>query len=332
MVDFAFLPDRVMALVAHRAGTWIVTLDAHPRTVEAEVGRLVAGLTPRVGSQVDLSRARLDRDAAHRLYLQLVAPLEPFLDGRTRLVVLPDGPLHRLPFDVLLTDHADGTGPSWLLDRYDVRRAAAPVPWDPGPAPDAPRLLAVAGPASPTGASSEMSRESDTVARAYGMERSTVLSGNAATPEAFLLDAPGHAVVHLAAHARPNAREPERAYVMLAAQHGDNGRMYAYELHGLDLDGALVVLSGCDTWNGRLLAGEGMLSLGRAFLRAGADGVVATLWPVGAPTLPLMDRFYRALAQGEDAEAALRAAKRWAAAAGAAPTLWAPLILVRRGI
>lgn len=336
LVDFAFLPEGVMALVAHRGGSRIVVLEADPEGIAADVRRLVSGLTPRIGTRVDLGRSRLDREVARRLYQALLAPLEPMLEGRDRLVILPDGPLHRLPFDALVTGPAQGGRPAWLVERYQVRMAVVPVPGPPEPAVGVRRLLAVAGPAATVGAPgdtvSETSRETAAVARAYGAERSALLTGNAATPRALRLDAPGHAVVHLAAHARPNEREPERGYVALAAGDGNGGRLYAYEIDGLELRGALVVLSGCDTWNGRLLAGEGVLSLGRAFLRAGADGVVATLWPVGAPTLPLMERFYRALAQGEDPEVALRAAKRWAASEGAEPVLWAPLVLVRRGV
>ncbi|HSW29626.1 MAG TPA: CHAT domain-containing protein [Longimicrobiales bacterium] len=332
LVDYAFLPDRVMALVVHSEGSKIVSLGADPGAVAQSVARLVAGLTPRVGSQMDVSRARLDREVAHRLYLQLIAPVESSLEGRTRLVILPDGPLHRLPFDALLTDIASGAGPSWLVERYAVRMAVAPVPWDSTTEGGEARLLAVAGSAPPAGGPADTSGEADAVARAYGAERSTVLAGDRATREAFRHGVPGHAVVHLAAHARPNEREPERGYLALSADGGGSGRMYAYEIDGLELEGVLVVLSGCDTWSGRLLAGEGALSLGRAFLRAGADGVVATLWPVGSPTLPFMERFYRALAQSVDAETALWAAKRAAAAAGEEPVFWAPLVLVRRGI
>jgi CHAT domain-containing protein len=100
----------------------------------------------------------------------------------------------------------------------------------------------------------------------------------------------------------------------------------------LHLPGTLVVLSACETGAGRLLAGEGVLSLSRAFLRAGASGTVATLWPVGPATADLMGAFYPALARGEAPAAALRQAKlvlrqgEWAS-----PFHWAGFTLVARG-
>jgi CHAT domain-containing protein len=80
---------------------------------------------------------------------------------------------------------------------------------------------------------------------------------------------------------------------------------------------------------GRVLAGEGVLSLSRAFLRAGASGTVATLWAVGPATADLMGAFYPALARGEAPASALRQAKL-ALRRGrrASPFHWAAFTLV----
>jgi CHAT domain-containing protein len=78
-----------------------------------------------------------------------------------------------------------------------------------------------------------------------------------------------------------------------------------------------------------LLGGEGVLSLSRAFLRAGASGTVATLWPAGPATADLMGAFYPALARGETPATGLREAKlalrrgRWSN-----PFHWASFALV----
>jgi len=69
------------------------------------------------------------------------------------------------------------------------------------------------------------------------------------------------------------------------------------------------VLSACETNAGRLLGGEGVLRLSRAFLRAGASGTVATLWPVGPATADVMAAFYRELARGRPTADALREAQ-----------------------
>ena len=79
----------------------------------------------------------------------------------------------------------------------------------------------------------------------------------------------------------------------------------------LNLRAGLVVLSGCETGTGRLVTGEGMSSLARAFFHAGAGQVVATLWRVpDQASAALMAAFYEELLQGgKGAAEALRAAQ-----------------------
>jgi CHAT domain-containing protein len=159
-----------------------------------------------------------------------------------------------------------------------------------------------------------------------------VLVGERATEAELRRYAPTAGLLHLAAHARPNDAEPLFARLALAPAGDDDGQLHAYEIEALRLPGTLVVLSACETGAGRLLAGEGVLSLSRAFLRAGASGTVATLWPVGPATADLMGAFYQSLARGEAPAGALRQAKlalrngKWPN-----PFHWAAFTLVSRG-
>jgi CHAT domain-containing protein len=163
----------------------------------------------------------------------------------------------------------------------------------------------------------------------FGTRDVAVLQGDRATETEVRRHTPVAGLLHFAAHARPNDAEPSFARLSLVSADGDDGRLHAYEIEGLRLEGTIVVLSACETGAGRLLAGEGVLSLSRAFLRAGASGTVATLWPVGPATTDLMGAFYSALARGEAPAAALREAKialrrgRWAS-----PFHWAGFTLV----
>ena len=106
---------------------------------------------------------------------------------------------------------------------------------------------------------------------------------------------------------------------------GGGGVLSAYEISGLDLrDTEMVVLSACESALGTISSGEGIFGLQRAFLIAGAQTLVMTLWPVteGATTL-LMEAFYARLLRGESRSAALRSAQcqvrrrlRWPASWG----------------
>ena len=135
--------------------------------------------------------------------------------------------------------------------------------------------------------------------------------GAAASPGRLEGDLRGYAVLHLAAHGYVDREHPERTGIALAFEGERDGFVTIAEALDLYLDANLVVLSACDTARGRSLAGEGVQSMARAFLHAGARGVVASLWQVadwaGAET---MEKVY-AGAIGEDLppSRALREAK-----------------------
>lgn len=88
----------------------------------------------------------------------------------------------------------------------------------------------------------------------------------------------------------------------------DSGILTALESSGLDLWGTkLVVLSACDTGIGEVRTGEGVYGLRRAFVQAGAETLVMSLWPVSDyVTRQLMTGYYEKLKQGTGRAEALR--------------------------
>lgn len=91
----------------------------------------------------------------------------------------------------------------------------------------------------------------------------------------------------------------------------DNGILTALEAASLNLWGTkLVTLSACDTGVGEVKSGEGVYGLRRAFLLAGAQTVVTSLWPVSDyATRRLMTNYYNGLRNGEGRGEALRKAQ-----------------------
>ena len=123
-------------------------------------------------------------------------------------------------------------------------------------------------------------------------------------------------VIHLATNGVLNKQNPLFSFVELAPTKGDDGRLEAHEVFGLRLAAKLVVLSACQTGlaAGALTdvpAGDDWIGLVRAFLSAGAEQVMASLWPVqDRATARLMEEFYRRYAVSDDPAAALAAAQR----------------------
>ncbi|MGH9853317.1 MAG: CHAT domain-containing protein [Blastocatellia bacterium] len=141
--------------------------------------------------------------------------------------------------------------------------------------------------------------------------------------------------VHFATHGLADSERPELSTIVLSLfdEQGrpQDGFLRAHEVYNLNLPAELVVLSACETGLGKLTKGEGLVSLTRGFMYAGAARVVVSLWSVNdRATAELMTKFYRrVLVEGERPAAALRAAqigmwrdKRWEA-----PYYWAAFTL-----
>ncbi len=113
---------------------------------------------------------------------------------------------------------------------------------------------------------------------------------------------------------------------------GEDGFLQATEIFNLNLNADLVVLSACQTGLGKLVRGEGMIGLTRAFMYAGTPAVMVSLWSVSdISTATLMGEFYRNLVKHNlNKTDALRKAQLALLKDGkfAHPFYWAPFVLV----
>ena len=137
--------------------------------------------------------------------------------------------------------------------------------------------------------------------------------GTEATEEQFLKLAASARCLHLATHSFVNLDSPQLSGIAFQSGKGpspQDGILYAGEIFGLDLNSDLVVLSSCESGSGKLLRGEGMISLTRGFLYAGVRNVMASLWKVeDRAASELMIDFYRHMLAGASYREALRQAK-----------------------
>ncbi len=127
-----------------------------------------------------------------------------------------------------------------------------------------------------------------------------LLFGGAATPSALREDLSGFAILHVAGHGWVDLERPERSGLALSPRAGDDGSLLLHDILDLDLDLRIAVLSACQTGRGRVRRGEGVQSLVRAFLFAGARSVVASMWQVDdVETAYTMRGFYEGLLRDE---------------------------------
>lgn len=142
-------------------------------------------------------------------------------------------------------------------------------------------------------------------------ERVEIHLGEKATRRVLDGDLRPYVALHLACHGRVDADEPRRTGIALSPTEGEDGFFTLADAMGLDLDADLIVLSACRTAQGEVRAGEGVESLARAFLFAGARGLVGSLWQVDdRATADTMQHFYSHwLLEGLPPDRALRQAK-----------------------
>ncbi|MEZ4726380.1 MAG: CHAT domain-containing tetratricopeptide repeat protein [Caldilineaceae bacterium] len=257
-----------------------------------------------------------------QLYRLLVAPYAIHLNGYKHLQVVPHGPLHYLPF------HALHDGQQYLLEAYEVSyltgadllryRANDPAALD--------RL------ATNTVALGHSfgKRLPHTVAEAQRVAHLTggqALVDSAATTSELRSLAATCRILHFATHG--DFRNDNPLFSGLAL---DDGWLTTLDVFHLRLNASLVTLSACQTGRHVIGGGDELLGLLRAFLYAGANSLVATLWSVeDHSTATLMERFYAQLMGGATKGAALRHAQLAYLADGdrhAHPFFWAPFFLV----
>ncbi len=147
---------------------------------------------------------------------------------------------------------------------------------------------------------------------------------------AIVAELGGYEIVHLAGHAENDEGNPWASAMLLGRPGAPQSWLRASAVARTHLSARLCVLSGCSSL-GVGEPGEGALGLSAAFLVAGAQATLATLWPVNdASSAGFMREFYRALAAGQAAGEALRTAQNAlrARAGTAAPAHWAGFVLV----
>jgi CHAT domain-containing protein/tetratricopeptide (TPR) repeat protein len=252
-------------------------------------------------------RRQLDALDAHarvllqRLHRLLIEPVADLVGDCRRLVIVPQGVLHGIPFAAL------HDGAQFLIERCEVvlSPSASAVSFCRQPrtrrteaAGSAALVIAHGG----DGLLPSALTEGETVARLFGGTRLFEAEATAANVRRHIGDAD---VVHVAAHghARPDA--PLFSHLRLA-----DGQLTALDCLDLELDCELVTLSACETGHAVVAAGDEPIGLTRSLLYAGARSVIQSLWRVDDDaTRRLMSDMYARLRSGAGRAEGLRAAQ-----------------------
>jgi tetratricopeptide (TPR) repeat protein len=251
----------------------------------------------------------------HELHTLLLAPLRPLINA-ARLVVVPHGPLHYLPF------HALFDGRQYLMDDYAISYAPSATVYrlcqtKPGSPHKGSLVLALADGYAP-----HIRREAEEVSRVLPGVR--VFTGEQATVGRLQQEGGSARYIHIAAHGYFRRDNP-----MLSAVKLSGGDLSLADLYNLALSADLVTLSGCGTGLSAIVGGDELVGLMRGLLHAGARSLLLTMWQVDdLSTAEFMSGFYHHLVGGSSKAEAVGLAMTTVRERFPHPYYWAPFTLV----
>lgn len=333
-LHYSLTSDSLLLTITRPRSIRVLALPLAPAQLDSLVGKLRAEAA-RNPDPFQYAGAR----TAQQLYAGLIAPVLTELKGIRRLVIVRDGSLHFVPFEVLET----GRRPSDYLLRYQAityAYSARSFAENPLREPTRfPSLLSMAPFTVEQTTYRKLEQQGYKPLEGSGEETShladtRVTAGNAGK-HTFLSLIGQHELAHLATHAQMDDNNPGASFIAFFPD-GDSHRLYAHELNTLDLRHLrLSVLTGCHTGAGNLHQSEGLLSVGRAFATAGCLQVITSIWDThDGTTATISWFFYEALRQGHPTDFALQQAKlrfldtQTNGGAFGPPHFWAHLVLM----
>lgn len=309
LVEYYTTQDRAFAFVITKSSFKSIPLpNASQANLDNQIAVFSNNRKPKK-DEMDNSEAQL---VLKELHQWLIAPVQAHLKTR-KLVVVPHGILHTLPFAALTDgdrylneDYALSTLPSASILQFLKGKRK----------PNVNTILALGKPAIAEPLKDLRFAKPEVEAIA-GLYKTIPLLGKNATEQAIWQKGGNAGILHLAAHGEYNPSNPLFSTIYLAGNrqaatdsHSD-GRLEAREVYDLDLKATnLVVLSACETQKGKRSTGDEVVGFSRAFIYAGTPSIIATLWSVDDEASGLlMQKFYKHLKGGMEKAEALRQAQ-----------------------
>jgi CHAT domain-containing protein len=271
--------------------------------------------------------------AAMSLYQVLIEPLHTGLSHINRLIIIPDDELNYLPFEALQNENKQ-----FLTEKFAITYQYTAALFEKKSNSTYARGTLGFAPFNESGLNepgkTSYSKLPASAEEIKDLKGKNFLSGTA-TKDSFLRNANRFRTIHLATHASVNNADPMRSFILFHPSDSDN-KLYAQEIYNMALDSTqLVILSACETGSGRLVKGEGLMSLSRAFAYAGCQNIITSLWKASDKTTAfLTGRLHFYLEKGLSRDMALQQAKNDLLASNEieprykSPAYWANIILV----
>jgi CHAT domain-containing protein/tetratricopeptide (TPR) repeat protein len=311
---------------------------------KASLADLIIGnqefLAVRSRSSTGFAQPQPDLPTLHQLLIDPIASLLP-KDPNARVIFIPQGSLFQVPFGALqdasgtylIQKHTILTAPSiQLLDLTRQQRQKLVQKQS-----NSGRALVLGNPTMPSVSAypgepkQQLSPLPGAEAEAIAIApllKTQAITGAQGTKAEIVQKMPQASIIHLATHGLLDDVRGLGSAIALAPSGSDDGLLTAEEIFDMKLQANLVVLSACNTGEGRI-TGDGVIGLSRALISAGVPSVIVSLWAVpDAPTSELMQSFYQNLQNNPDKAQALRQAMLTTMKTHPGPRNWAAFTLI----
>jgi CHAT domain-containing protein/tetratricopeptide (TPR) repeat protein len=354
LISYVLTDERLYIIVSNSRHTEVIRRDADSSLISSLVRfrNMLSAVPATSGSRQPFNEYM---DLAYELYRELLEPAVPYIKG-DKIVISPDNILSYIPFETLVTEAF--RSPELLYREVPFALKSYRFSY----------IYSVTFTSETMGRSRKLSNKLAAFAPDYdGMELDDSLLtvypnlrgeirhlpyalieaedavaqcggraflGAEATEEAYKSEAGRYDIVHLAMHTLVDDRHPLFSKMIFSSSPGsaEDGMLNTYEVYSVTLNAMMVVLSSCNTGNGILATGEGILSLARGFLYAGSRSVVMSMWAVDDNSASeVMRSFYRNMRSGQAKSTALRSARlkflRSADQTRSHPYFWSALVI-----
>lgn len=247
------------------------------------------------------------RSLSKMLYKKLIKPVESLIESKTSLMIIPDDELNFVPFELLKNTEGEN-----LINRFDItyNYSCSILKDISGLKNQSAKQMAMAPFGKIEGNWAALPASAGEILAVKGRQ----FYDQKATKQAFLKNAPSFGIIHLATHAYANDKASEKSFIAFYPSDLRDElsyKLYLPEIYNLKLNHTrLVILSACETGNGQLVGGEGIMSLSRAFFYAGCPNIITSMWKADDySTAYLSKRLHIYLQEGYSVSAALQKSK-----------------------
>jgi len=354
LLSYVMTEKKLYIIVTNRRHTEIITRDIDSTFYES-LGRFrsMLSVTPATSNVRQPFNGFMD--LAFELYRILLEPAVPYLKG-DKIIISPDNILSYIPFETLITEEFRSPELLYREAPFALKKYRFSYIYSVTLSSETQkRSRSLSNALIAFAPSYEGMEINDSLFNVFPNLRGEIRSlpyavveaenavdqcgGKAfiaenATEEAYKTQARNYKIIHLAMHTLVDDDHPAFSKMIFSAQASspEDGMLNTYEVYNVPINAMMVVLSSCNTGTGKLVTGEGILSLARGFLFAGSRSVVMSMWAVeDFSSSAVIKSFYRNMRSGQTKSSALRNARlkylRTADQERSHPYYWSTLVI-----